>query len=181
MIYEMVNSMYWHFNSPFCRLLFLLVADKLYYQNSMDTYEISLDHSLPGREIQHVAESAGVKFRITYYNDTNFGHHDLEMVLINPCDIKEGKQASIFPNSAITYATLDADSNLNLQYFTLLSKNEADANHVAQLFAKKGVHADIEKVSAINFHAGMLFSTLNLSFFLLLAVLLFLSIAAYYT
>ena len=164
----------------FAVFFFLLVADKLYYQNSMDTYEISLDRSLSGREIQDVAESAGVTFRITYYNDTNFGHHDLKMVFINPGDIKEGKQASIFPSSKITYETFDADSNLNLQYFTLLSEDEADANHVAQLFAKEDVQANIEKVSPISFRAGMLFSTLNLSFFLLLAVLLFLSIAAYY-
>lgn len=102
------------------------------------------------------------------------------MVFINPGDIKEGKQASIFPSSKITYETFEADSNLNLQYFTLLSEDEADANHVAQLFAKEDVQANIEKVSPISFCAGMLFSTLNLSFFLLLAVLLFLSIAAYY-
>lgn len=52
----------------FAVFFFLLVADKLYYQNSMDTYEISLDRSLSGREIQNVAESARVTFRITYYN-----------------------------------------------------------------------------------------------------------------
>ena len=37
----------------FAVFFFLLVADKLYYQNTMDTYEISLDRSLSGREIQN--------------------------------------------------------------------------------------------------------------------------------
>ena len=34
----------------FAVFFFLLVADKLYYQNSMATYEISLDRSLSGRQ-----------------------------------------------------------------------------------------------------------------------------------
>ena len=57
----------------FALFFFLLVADKLYYQNDTTTYDISLDRRLTGGEVQAIAKSAGVTFRITYYHNTNFG------------------------------------------------------------------------------------------------------------
>ena len=164
----------------FALFFFLLVADKLYYQNDTTTYDISLDRRLTGGEVQAIAKSAGVTFRITYYHNTNFGRHDLEMAFINPEHIKEGKQDSIFPASNIIHSVFDVNSDIKLQYFTLMSGNESDAGKVAELFALQGVKADMMRNEPIQFHVGMLFSSLNLSFFLFLTVLMFLSIASYY-
>lgn len=151
------------------------------YQNHLVSYDISLDCRFPVQEVIDVAEQAEVTFRVTYYRNTNFGQHDLDMVFINPDPhIEMGRQPSLFPESNVIYSSMDVASDIKLQYFTLLSENEVDADRVSDIFSQYGAKVIVTRNEPVKFHVAMLFSTLNLSFFSLLALLLLFCIASYY-
>lgn len=165
----------------FSTFFFLLVADKMVYMSNEPIYEYALEKYVLGTKLMKIAEEADVTIQLRNYKETSFARRKMDITLINPDNtMKLGRKPSVFPCEKIMYYVLDKEDQRTVKYFTV---QETDSNKISQfnsLMDKNNYVATVNQDNPVNFTLGMLFSTLNIGFFSVLAVLLILCISTYY-
>lgn len=165
----------------FSIFFFLLVADKMVYNNNQIIYNFKLSKSISGQELKKYAENVDIVIRLVDFKNTSFGKKELNITFINPdSSINLGKQPSVFPNNRIAYQVFDEKTQIEMKYFTIQNNDYDKIEKMTSLLEKNGYSADVLKDEPISFNYGMLFSSLNIGFFALVTILLILSIATYY-
>lgn len=165
----------------FSIFFFLMIADKMVYHNNEIIYDFGLSKNISGQELKKYAEDTNLMIRLVNFKNTSFGKNELEVTFINPdSNIHLGKQPSVFPKNNIIYQVFDDTTEKKIKYFTIQSNDYKKIQDIKHLIEKNGYSVDLNKTEPINFNLGMLFSSLNLRFFVLLTLLLILSISTYY-
>ena len=165
----------------FSFFFFLLVADKMVYQNNEAIYDFELSQSISGKELKEMAEDTNLMIRLVNFENISFGRNKLEVTFINPAStINLGKQPSVFPKNKIIYYVFDEKIDKKIKFFTIQSNEYKKIENIKSALEKQGYSVSLRENEPINFTLGMLFSSLNIEFFSLLTLLLILSIATYY-
>lgn len=166
----------------FSVFFFLLVADKMIYHNTETIYDIELSQSISSNLLNEVAKDTNVMIRLVNFHNTSFGRNVIDVTFINPdSTVSLGKQPSVFPENNINYIFYNkSEKSKKIKFFTVQTNNEKKIKNIENTLEKKGYSVNIYKNETVDFNLGMLFSSLNLKFFLLITLLIILSIATYY-
>lgn len=159
----------------------LLLSDKMVYVKEDTVYDFLLENSVTLEELEDIAKDTDNMIYIRSYGQGGFGTREVHMTILNPSkNIQDGRQRDLFPNRKIIYQTKGYDKVRKTQFFTIQSKKEKNVKKVETLLQKKGIEYQIEQSRANDFTLAMVFSTLNIRFFLLMFCLLTLCIVTYY-
>nr|WP_297934236.1 hypothetical protein [uncultured Lachnoclostridium sp.] len=167
--------------SLFSIFFFLLVVDKMLYENNSPIYDISLDKYISSQELKNIAESADITIQLKEYKKSSFGNRNMDITLINPDgNMKLGKKPSVFPNEKIVYLVLSQEDQRKIKYFTVQERQYKKINQLNLYLKENGYETSFDIDEPVSLEVGMLFSSLNLGFFSVLAILLILCISTYY-
>lgn len=167
--------------SLFSIFFFLLVADKMIYDSDSTIYDFSLDKYISSQQLKNIAEKADVTIQLKEYKESSFGHRKIDITVINPDKtIQLGKKTSVFPKEKIMYLSLNKGKQTEIKYFTVQEEHYKKIKVLNSYLEKDGYRTSIDKDKPISLEVGMLFSSLNIGFFSVLAILLVLCISTYY-
>ena len=165
----------------FSIFFFLMIDDKMVYYGEETVYSFSLSKNISGNELEEYAKKSNVTVKLVEFKNTSFGNNDLIVKYINPeSNISFGKKPSVFPKDNIIYQPFEEEKNQYIKTFIIQSNEYQGIKNIRQLLENNDYKVNLDITKPINFNCGMLFSTLNLNFFLFLSLLLIISIATYY-
>lgn len=161
--------------------LMLLIADKSGYISESRAADFSLDKKINLEILEKYAKESDVSVQIRTINNYAFGNIDCEIEVLNPSNnLVDGVQKSLFPNQRIKIVTGKPLKDRTVRYFMV---QEDDANKISTFqnkLAEAGINSYIAYKEPIRFNVGMLFSSLNIGFFVSIFCLSLFCIVIYY-
>ena len=144
----------------------LLVVDKSNYISDEKIADFSLEKQIGFDTLEKIAKESDVSIQIRTFNDYSFGKVQCKIEVINPKhNTKYGVMKSLFPNRHIEIIPNEKKEDRKTRYF-MVQENEVDkVSTFKKILEESGYEAEVVYKEPVKFSFEMLFSPLNVGFF----------------
>ena len=159
----------------------LLVVDKSNYIDESRISDFSLSKQINLETLEECAKESNVCVQIRTFNNYSFGNTDCKVEVINPAkNVKYGAVRSLFPNRHMKIIKAQKIENRKVRYFTVQENNSTRVSKFKKKLEKSGFEAMVTCKESVEFNLGMLFSPLNIGFFISVFCLALFCTSIYY-
>ncbi len=144
----------------------LLIADKSIFVGESGGYDFSLSKQIELEKLEQYAKKCNISVNIVTINNYSFGNVDCQIEIINNVNqIKNKEKNSLFPNQHVKVISNKSLNGRKTKYFFAKEDNPNKIEKLKKLIENNGIETEVSHKFPIKFNVGMLFSTLNIGFF----------------
>nr|MCR5837835.1 hypothetical protein [Lachnospiraceae bacterium] len=144
----------------------LLIADKSIFVGESGGYDFSLSKQIELEKLEQYAKKCNISVNIVTINNYSFGNVDCQIEIINNVNqINNKKKNSLFPNQHVKVISNKSLNGRKTKYFFAKEDNPNKIEMLKKLIENNGIETEVSHKFPIKFNVGMLFSTLNIGFF----------------
>ena len=159
----------------------LLVVDKSNYISDERISDFSLEKQVGFDTLEKFAKESDVSVQIRTFNNYSFGKVQCKIEVINPKhNTQYGVMKSLFPNRHIEIVPNEKRKDRKARYFMVQDNELGKVSALKNILDKNGYNAEVVYKEPVKFSFEMLFSPLNIGFFVSIFCLSLFSTSIYY-